>query len=128
MRTLHIKQRCCFTCWVSGQRNSCCPVGIILYPFKSPLSACEISLEVNDTVQSLVCTTSMIGRDSALSIAAACFPDAFCKRLIRLSFPEVPSVSDDAPTHACIESMHLSHSDQTVFSSYGITLRKTHVA
>ena len=116
MRALHIKQGCCFTWWVPGQRNACCSIGIILYPFKRPLSACDIPLEVNDTVQSLVCTTSMVGRDSALSIAAACFPDALRKRLIRVSFPEVPSVSDDAPTHACIESMHLTHSIQTGFS------------
>lgn len=96
------------TCWVPGQRDACCPIGIILYPFKRPLSACDISLEVNDTIQSLVCTTSMIGRDSPLSIAAACVPDALCKRLIRVSFPEVLSVSDDTSAHACIESTDLT--------------------
>ncbi len=69
----------------------------------------------------------MIGRDSSLSIAAACFPDALCKRLIRVSFPEVLSVSDDAPTHACIDSINLTHSVKRFFSKYDIRLRKPHI-
>ena len=89
------------TWWILCQRNTRGPVGVVFNALQGALSITDAALEVNYSVQSFMCPSSVVGCDPALSITPSCVPDALCEGLERPTFPQARPVSGNTTTHSC---------------------------
>ena len=82
------------------QRDSRCPVRVVFYAPDSAGNPPKLTLKVNHSVQALVSSAAMPHRYATVVISPTSLDEAHRQWLVWLSFPEISTKSDNAPTLA----------------------------